>query len=338
MHIVNVMFARGLGGIEQSFLDYCIALEMQGNQVTAMVHPKAAVRGRFSCGIAAIHNHGQWDPIAKFRIRRRLKKIKPDAVIVHGNRAATLLTSAARGICPVIGVTHNYSVKRLAKLDGVFALTEDLQKKMLEVGFPKNRIFKVPNMIACPNPVPLTLHQPPVIATLGRFVKKKGFDVWIKALAELQKTGQDFRAIIGGKGEEEVDLKQLVKEHNLSDKVEFKGWVQDKESFFRAADVFCLPSRHEPFGIVLLEAMAYGIPTVSTDSEGPSEVATHGQDALLVPKNDPVAMAAAIQRLITDRELAQKLAASGLETVHTKYDIKAVSQTIQTALQQVTHA
>jgi glycosyltransferase involved in cell wall biosynthesis len=120
----------------------------------------------------------------------------------------------------------------------------------------------------------------------------------------------------------------LCREHNLEDKVEFLGWVKDKESFYFNIDIFCLPSLHEPFGIVLLEAFKYCKPIVSSAAEGPKEIISDGVNGLLTPIGDYVALAKQIEMLNDDWEIAKKIAKGGYQSLKEKYSIDIVGKSI----------
>ena len=111
---------------------------------------------------------------------------------------------------------------------------------------------------------------------MGRFVAKKGFDVFIAALGRLRSQGVPFRAVLAGDGPERGGARTARGRTRPCRSIGLPGWVDDKRTFFAGVDVFCLPSHHEPFGIVLIEAMAQAMPIVSTDSEGPSEILHDG--------------------------------------------------------------
>lgn len=344
MHIVNIMFSTGLGGIEQALVDYCEALKMEGHKVTAIISKKAKIKPALlplGVNIIEIKNLGSWDFLAKAYIKKALAQASPDAVIVHGNRAISLTNKIS---IPIIGITHNYSIKHLIGLDLIIATTEDLKKKVIEAGQQAEKIVKIPNMVRVKgvysescivdnnnHTSPFTSHHPLTIGTMGRFVKKKGFDVYIKALAELKNQGFAFEAIIGGVGEEEENLKNLASELNLGSSLKFTGWVEDKDKFFENIDIFVLPSLHEPFGIILLEAFAHSKPVVVADSEGPSEIATHGLDAVIVPKGDSKSIASAITEISGDVEFAKKLSQNAFATA-TTYDIKHFAASLSGAI------
>ncbi len=342
MLVVNAMFGRGLGGIEQSFLDYCLALRDEGNEVIAMVHPKAAIIPQLQAQnihFIAINNYGQWDLMTVKRLKQQLATLKPATVICHGNRAISLLRPAAAGICPVIGMAHNYKIDRLTKLDGAFTITQQLKHKVISNGGNADHVFHIPNMIDSYgkklNHDITRIRTCPVFGTMGRMVEKKGFQVLIEACSILQSQCHDFKCLIGGDGEMRDKLELMVEEYGLVGQVIFTGWVKDKSEFFNQLDIFCLPSIHEPFGIVLLEACAAGLPVITSSSEGPSEIVHHDEDAYVVPVNDANALAKAMVFLSSHPDYAIELGQNALETVRRHYDRSVIRKRLQSALEHV---
>lgn len=338
MRIINAMFGKGLGGIEQAFLDYTRALEISGNKVIPVIQPGAKIEKLISGEAIKIRNFGNWDFFAASKIRKLILSEKPDAIIAHGGRAAALFRKAAKNICPVIGVAHNYSTARLMGMDGIFTITEDLRKKVIAEGMLEAKTFKIPNMINLPQhePEKSGFRNPPIIGSMGRFVGKKGFDVFLNALAILKNKGVAFKAKLGGDGEEKENLITLAKNLGITDEIEFIGWVGDKAKFFKSIDIFCLPSLHEPFGIVLLEALTNKTPTITTDSEGPSEIVSNEKDAFVVKKNDAEQLSNALEKMIKNQEVAKKLAENGYKTVKQNYSTEVVAKQIHAALEQLT--
>lgn len=340
MHIVNVMFSKKLGGIEQSFVDYCEALRMRGHQVTAIITPHAPIKPVLlalkDVNIIEVKTLGNWDVLAKRYIKKIIQQIKPDAIINHGGRAACIMRYSDPSV-QQIGVLHNYSFKRFKHMHKIFAVSKDLQHHALADDNLKTKpIIHIPNMIRLhkggeTTKQLLVSHDVPVIGAMGRFVKKKGFDVFIAALSILKSRNVPFKALIGGVGEEEQALKHLVQQHQLSDHVKFTGWVDNKSLFFEQLDIFCLPSLHEPFGIVLLEAFAYGLPVVTSDAEGPAEIANNQKDVLMVTLGKADEMADAIERLISDKKLQETLVTGAKEAIK-RYEISHVAKEIEAAL------
>lgn len=338
VHIVNIMFSCNSGGIEQAFVDYCEGLLHRGHRITAITHPDAPINTdlkALNIDTLYMKNLGEWDIFAARKLRQQLQILAPDIVIGHASRAFILARKAINGFCPLVGIAHNYNarIRKLTEADGAFATTQDLIKFVAKQGVAEDRIFLVPNMVRChelPHRGPR--HQPPVIGTMGRFVKKKGFDVFIDAITILRNRGYQFRAAIGGNGVEEAALKKKASAAGLDKILMFPGWIEDKRAFFHGIDIFCLPSLHEPFGIVLLESFIHGVPVVSTDSEGPRDFITPNFDALIVKKGDAVEMADALAKLLDSTRLADDLAANAFAKAKTKYSIDGVSENIEKAL------
>ena len=335
MHIVNIMFSRGAGGIEQAMIDYCEALRLRGHRVTALLYPGAYVEQplrQHGVHTITMRNLGEWDYIAAYRLRKCMEELAPDIIIAHANRAYGIARKAISGSFPLVGITHNYSTSRLTQADAVFATTHDLIHYVVKQGVPEERIFHIPNMIHC-NELPHRgdRHDPPIIGAMGRFVAKKGFDIFIDALRILKERGYEFKAILGGSGEEAEKLKKQSKEAGLNGTLSFPGWIQNKRDFYTHVDIFCLPSLHEPFGIVLLEAFTYGAPVVASDSEGPRDIITPNYDALMVRKGDAEEMANAIAKLLQDPQLSFSLAANAFAKTKMKYSIEVVGERIEQA-------
>jgi glycosyltransferase involved in cell wall biosynthesis len=236
----------------------------------------------------------------------------------------------------VIGVVQNYSTRRYNNTDAVFTTTYDLMATLAAQGIPENKIFHVPNMVKVAElPHRMPRNNPVIIGAMGRFVKKKGFDTYINALSILKTRGVAFKAVLGGTGEEEQNLRKLATEKELGAQLQFTGWVDDRRAFYTGIDIFCLPSLHEPFGIVLLEAFAHGAPIISTNSEGPKDIITPNYDAIIVEKGNAEQLAEALERMIKDPALCDKLAANGFAKVKTRYSLEVVSTNIEKAIVQL---
>lgn len=156
----------------------------------------------------------------------------------------------------------------------------------------------------------------PLILAVGRFVEKKGFAVLVEACARLAALGVSFRCLLVGEdGDERPRILRLIDEHGLGGRMAIRGAVTQEElrSIYAQAQVFCLPclvgSNGDRDGIpnVLAEAMAMGLPAVSTAISGIPELVDDGLDGLLVPERDPEALAAALRRLLADSALRHSI-------------------------------
>ncbi len=161
-------------------------------------------------------------------------------------------------------------------------------------------------------PAPERRPGPPRVMTVLNLIREKGTDVLLDAFARLGVP--DARLIIVGRGIEGDNLQAQARALGVEDRVDFLGLRDDVQDLLRDADVFVHPARwDEAFGYSVAEAMASGCAVVSTDRGALSELVEDGVSGLLVPAEDPAAMATAIARLLHDREEAARLGAAALE-------------------------
>jgi glycosyltransferase involved in cell wall biosynthesis len=146
-----------------------------------------------------------------------------------------------------------------------------------------------------------------VILAVGRLSREKGQEHLIRALAQLPPAAGSWRLVLLGSGPDLERLETLAGALGVSRRILFAGFRADVASYYAIANAFALPSLTEGSSNVLLEAMAAGIPIVATRVGGNPEIALHDQTALLVPPADPTALADALMRLLTDRDLASRL-------------------------------
>jgi phosphatidyl-myo-inositol alpha-mannosyltransferase len=153
------------------------------------------------------------------------------------------------------------------------------------------------------------------ILFVGRFEARKGLLDLLKAYRILRKTGCHCRLLVVGGGPQAKEARRYLATRKLGG-VEFLGRVSDDErdALFKTADVYCSPATgRESFGIVLLEAMAAGTAIVASDIHGYKGVVRRGREGLLVPPGKPKDLAAALAQLLSDDELREAMARSGLE-------------------------
>lgn len=169
-------------------------------------------------------------------------------------------------------------------------------------------------------------HTHPYVLGLGRFVWKKGFDILLKSFARVAHDHPEWDLLLAGDGVELRPCQELAKSLGLADRVRFLGSVARKEALalICGCDLFVLPSRSEPFGIVLLEAMAAKKPVVATDVGGVSDLILSGDTGLLVPGDSPEALASGIDRLIRDPGLRKDMGTRGYALMTAKFTIDTV--------------
>ncbi len=175
---------------------------------------------------------------------------------------------------------------------------------------------------------PVIMRPPFRLLSLGRFARFKGYDVLLRALSALHRQGFDFRLTLAGSGLRGVTLKALCSRLGLDGMVSFPGYIpHDRVSeLFCSADAFVMPSvvhsTGERDGIpnVIMEALLHRVPVVATNVSGIGEVIEDGQTGLLVGQRDEVGLAAAITRMVSDRDGALEMARKGKERVLRLFD------------------
>ena len=202
----------------------------------------------------------------------------------------------------------------------IVVVSDGIKQRLQKFGVPKHKlavIFNPPpppqkNSLSDPHLKPVS-HAKYILA-VGRLHEEKGFDLLLQAYAGLP-TNAPPLVILGGSSRvanQRPALIQLAKTLGISDRVIFTGEVTTPEYFYAHAECFVLSSRHEGWGLVLVEAMTYGCPVVSFDCPvGPREIITHNKNGLLVRNGDVGGLTSAIAKLLGDEKLRQRLIAGG---------------------------
>jgi len=171
---------------------------------------------------------------------------------------------------------------------------------------------------------------PPLIIAVGRLIAKKGFAELIRACALLAERGKLFRCEIIGEGPLENELRAQIAQLNLQNRFVLSGAKPQREvrQHLAAACVFVLPSVLDPEGgmdnlpTVIMEAMATGLPVISTNIAGIPEMVVQNETGFLVQPADPIALAKAIEDVIDDRLLAQRLGEAGHQRAQELFSIE----------------
>ena len=213
-----------------------------------------------------------------------------------------------------------YDMKYFRHADHLVGIAPDLIDYFKREGWPAERTTLIPNFVEDKQGAALPRSSPaPLVVTVGRLHKNKAFDTLLHAMVQLP--GAELW--IGGEGPERPALEALIAQLGLGQRVKLLGWLDDVLPAIRAADVYVVPSRHEPLGSVVLEGWVAARPMVAAASQGPSWLIKDGDNGLLVPIDAPKAMAEAIQRLLSDRELAARIAAAGRRSFEAGFTEKA---------------
>jgi glycosyltransferase involved in cell wall biosynthesis len=180
-------------------------------------------------------------------------------------------------------------------------------ERLVGLGHGSVRMIRngVPDLQPAPRP---SGQVRPVIGSIGRLDAQKGYETLVRALPDLQAT-----AVLVGDGPTRGRLEGLAAELGVAERLVVTGWTDDARRHLPAFTVFCLPSRSESFPLTVVEAMLAGLPVVATEVGSVAEAVRDGLTGLLVPRDDPQALAAALRRLLDDPALRASMGRRGRE-------------------------
>ena len=313
LRIAHVMAGAPSGGAELFYERLCMAQHEEGHDVLGVLRRDAGREARLQkSGVAthALRFGGRLDLLTTPRLRRKLTEFRPDIAIAWMSRAARMIP---KGDWPIAGrLGGYYDLGNYRRCSDLIGNTMGLARWMIAQGWPAEHVHYLPNFAtdlagAVPVRPDCVPQGRPFILALGRLHRNKAFDVLIRAMKALP----GVHLVIAGEGPEREALESLSRDEGVSDRVHMPGWVQDSGAWLKACDLLVCPSRIEPLGNVVIEALSAGRPVVASAIQGPQEVLSGTQDGLLVPVEDPTALAEAIGRVLHDSDLAARLGTNG---------------------------
>jgi glycosyltransferase involved in cell wall biosynthesis len=315
------------GGAEAFFLRLVPALARAGLEQRIVIRrDEARAAALQKAGIAPVELAfgGLLDFSTRRQLRETLDEFKPDVTLTWMSRATAY--------CPAGPFVHAarlggyYDLKYYRSCDHLIANTPDILAYITRAGWPGGRAHYLPNFVdaapasAIPRASLGTPEDAPLLLALGRLHRNKGFDLLLEALGLLP----EMHCWLAGEGAERAALEAQVARLGLGERLKFLGWREDVAALYATADLLVCPSRHEPLGNVVIEAWAHGLPVVAAESVGPAALITPEENGLLVPVDDPAALAAALARAVSEDGLARGLAAGGRASFEASFTEEAV--------------
>ena len=219
--------------------------------------------------------------------------------------------------------------RRCKDADAFVAISEAVRREMIEAGYEASRIVDLPNGVPVPDdpwsPRPGWSEAPSAVF-VGRLAPEKGLPTLIDAWPTVRRTFPSARLTLIGEGPERPALERRIQESGLDDAIRLPGSSPGPGAHLAVADLFVLPSREEGMSIALLEAMAFGIPTVATAIPGNLKLITDGVHGRLAPPDDPEALARAIVAQWSDPDSAARMGREARRLAAERYSIGAVAR------------
>jgi len=354
MRVALFIDTEQFAGTESHVLELALGLQRKNigtHVICSLLSPLTSKVSAAGVTIIPFKKRGLVDWQTILMLCHTIRSEKVDIIHVHNGTTALLasiaLAVAKRGCCVMtqhfVEPAHitlkgpRALLHRLAhrwvnrRINHFIAISEAVRQQMLERGdSATDRISVIPNGITIPDLQILTPASKireelnigadlPLIVCVARLEREKDLASLITAMEKVVAINPAARCVVAGEGSKKSELLERIRQANLEGVVRLLGFRTDALSWINAGDIFVLPSLAEPFGLVILEAMALGKPVVATRAGGPLEIVVDGETGLFVPPSDPEALAQAIICLLKDPQSRERMGQKGRQRFLQKY-------------------
>ncbi len=342
------------GGPEKTLLNSPRFLENRYQLLLAYIRPETDQdfdmperAKQMGADLVDIPESGAVDPRTPLRLAKVIHEFRPD--LLHAHDYKTNVFAIALGLLfqiPVMTTLHGYvtrgrrleryySIDRwtLRHMRHIVGVSHDLRDLVAGYRIPSARFSLIENAIDLEQYTRVhSISQGKdryqidqgcvVVGAVGRLAPEKGFDLLIQAIDGLLNKGVNLHLMIIGEGDERQRLESLIAQHGREDRIRLLGYRSDVRFLYECMDIFALSSLREGLPNVVLEAMALGVPVVSTKVAGVPQLITHEVNGLLAECGSAEALATQLERLIHDAEMRQQLSHNARETIESKYSFR----------------
>jgi glycosyltransferase involved in cell wall biosynthesis len=345
VRLLLVVDSLDVGGAERHVVDLAVALSRQAYEVTVACSVAGDLSGLLEG--ANIPVQPLLDQLVKRRVSaayaRELRRLSREKCVdlvhahIYASAAAAALATLGTGV-PLVVTEHTEAVWRgrrarlvsrwfCRRASRVIAVSGAVRRRLVEQDdVPPEKIAVIPNAVpANPDqesgapPLPDGLRDGPLVGIVARLQYEKGVATFLEAAARVAKVVPRARFIVVGDGPLRTDLHALVGRLGLEQNVRFLGFRSNPRALIGLLDVLVVPSHTEGAPLVVLEAMAAGVPVVASAVGGIPDQVRHGDDGLLVPPGDPAALCEAVLVLLEAPDLARRMGAAGCRKAATNF-------------------
>ena len=246
----------------------------------------------------------------------------------------------------------NFRNKLLLSAHGFISISSAITKEFVDLGIPKESVFEIHYGVDVVKASPISEEEKQSLRkTLGfsgrhyfvytgRLVQGKGLEYLIEVWRDLSAKFEDIHLILVGAGQGyslscEDELKAFVKKHHLESSVVFTGGVKNVYDYLRIADYFVFPSQSEGLGLSLIEALAFGLPSIATNVGGILDIIQNEENGTLVKYGDTQDLYHAMERCLTDSREMRNLGQAGRKTVLEKFNLDVIADRYVSLINQL---
>lgn len=358
VRVVEVMATGTNGGAQEHVFNLVNRLDRDFYDVSVVsLSPGSAVRKLRAAGFDVTVIDEPDDVIATATLAAHLADVRPDVVHNHMFRAEVVGTKAAQALASaghrrpwVVSTVHSSRVRsredqellRRATplMDHLIVVSRAIDAKVAaegRTGVPRTLVYNGVDLDRLVNQEPCcTLRaeygmdpDAAIVGVVGRLEQEKGHPTLLRAWPLVLARVPRAYLVIVGEGSRQDALRRIAAELGIEHHVVFTGRRDDIPAVTAALDVAVLPSYREAQGLTVLEAMAMSRPVVASDVGGIPEMVEDGVTGLLVPPDDPAALAGAISRLLLDHPYADTIARRGHDLVHERFCVQMMVNAVQ---------
>jgi len=364
MKILQICSARTLGGGERHLADLAHALSQDGHDVFVALSTGSPLAAELTFlptrNIFELARNGPWNALTAIRLARFVREHEIEIIHAHLGRDYPLAAFVSwwSGTPPFVLTRHVlFPLKSIHKLTLRDASRIIAVSQAVAAALKKQNIFDPRRIVTIHNGIdtrrfaqasrersrPLCLQKvtaPLLVGVVGHLAPIKGQEEFIRAAAIVASRRSDVAFVLAGEdksrtGEHRAAIKDLIAQLGMDGHIHLLGWVDDVTELLRALDLLISPSRSEPFGLAIVEAMASGVAVVASASEGAREIIEDHATGRLFPIGDGEALAKIICDLLADEQERKRLSRNAKVVAQERFSIESMIEATHEVYQQV---
>ncbi len=320
LKILNIIAGSKYGGAEIFFERLARSLEENKNIKQKIIlrydHDRFANLKKIIRDVEQIKMFNNINLLCHFKIERIIREFEPNIILTWMNRASSLLPyKKFKNEVRVGRLGGYYKIKNYLKCDYLITNTQDIKNYVISQGWDDKKVEFIPNFVP-ENKVIMNKNKNNIkLVCMGRFHKNKAFEILIKAMSFLP----SYELSIVGSGKLKNLYELLIKKYNLSDRVKIYNWCSDISEFLNESSILVCPSRHEPFGNIIVDGWAHKIPVVASNTGGQGKMIKHKHNGMKFEIDNVFDLTSKIKEIVSNSILKNKIIKNGYNTFKVNY-------------------